>query len=110
MQAHVVLAHPEPKSFNAHLAGVARKALEAQGWSVSVTDLYGIGFAPCERAGHYEPRLNTERFDVQAEQRHASTEHAVPDVVMREIENLDRADLLILQYPMWWHLPPAMLK
>jgi NAD(P)H dehydrogenase (quinone) len=23
---------------------------------------------------------------------------------------LDRADLLVLQYPMWWHLPPAMLK
>jgi hypothetical protein len=22
----------------------------------------------------------------------------------------NRADLLILQYPMWWHLPPAMLK
>lgn len=27
-----------------------------------------------------------------------------------EIERLDKADLLILQYPMWWHLPPAMLK
>ena len=23
---------------------------------------------------------------------------------------MDRADLVILQYPMWWHLPPAMLK
>ena len=23
---------------------------------------------------------------------------------------LDRADLLILQYPMWWHMPPAILK
>ena len=23
---------------------------------------------------------------------------------------MDRADLLVLQYPMWWHLPPAMLK
>jgi NAD(P)H dehydrogenase (quinone) len=110
MQAHIVLAHPEPKSFNAHLAGVARQALEAQGWSVSVTDLYGIGFDPCERAEHYEPRLNAERFDVQAEQRHASAEGANPDAVQREIDNLDRADLLILQYPMWWHLPPAMLK
>ena len=27
-----------------------------------------------------------------------------------EIARLDQADLLILQYPMWWHLPPAMLK
>jgi NAD(P)H dehydrogenase (quinone) len=23
---------------------------------------------------------------------------------------MDRANLLVLQYPMWWHLPPAMLK
>ena len=23
---------------------------------------------------------------------------------------MDRADLVILQYPMWWHLPPATLK
>ena len=30
--------------------------------------------------------------------------------VAAEIALLDRADLLILQYPMWWHLPPAMLK
>jgi len=110
MQAHIVLAHPEPKSFNAHLANVARQALESQGWSVSATDLYAVGFDPCERAQHYEPRLNGERFDVQAEQRHASAEHTIPEAVRREIGNLDRADLLVLQYPMWWHLPPAILK
>ena len=23
---------------------------------------------------------------------------------------MDLADLIVLQYPMWWHLPPAMLK
>jgi NAD(P)H dehydrogenase (quinone) len=30
--------------------------------------------------------------------------------VKAEIAHLEAADLLILQYPMWWHLPPAMLK
>jgi NAD(P)H dehydrogenase (quinone) len=30
--------------------------------------------------------------------------------VKAEIARLDAADLVILQYPMWWHLPPAMLK
>ena len=110
MHAHIVLAHPEPQSFNAHLAQVARRALEAQGWSVSVSDLYGMGFDPCERAEHYVARQQPERFDVQAEQRHASERGTIPEVVAAEIERLDRADLLILQYPMWWHLPPAMLK
>jgi Flavodoxin-like fold len=30
--------------------------------------------------------------------------------VTHELALMDRADLLVLQYPMWWHLPPAMLK
>lgn len=110
MQAHIVLAHPEPRSFNAHLADVACRALEAQGWSVSLSDLYAMGFDPCERAEHYAARQQPERFDVQAEQRHASEWGTIPPAVTDEIERLDRADLLILQYPMWWHLPPAMLK
>jgi NAD(P)H dehydrogenase (quinone) len=110
MQAHVVLAHPEPQSFNAHLARVARRTLEAEGWTVSMSDLYGMGFDPCERPEHYAARQQPARFDVQAEQRHASDGGSIPEVVAAEIARLDRADLLILQYPMWWHLPPAILK
>jgi NAD(P)H dehydrogenase (quinone) len=110
MQAHIVLAHPEPQSFNAHLANRARRTLEALGWAVSVSDLYEMGFDPCERAEHYAGQQNPGRFDVQAEQRHASANGTIPPMVAAEIERLDRADLLILQYPMWWHLPPAILK
>ena len=110
MHAHIVLAHPEPRSFNAHLADVARRTLEAEGWGVSVSDLYAMGFDPCERAEHYAVRRQPQRFDVQAEQRHASERGSIPPVVAEEIERLDRAELLILQYPMWWHLPPAILK
>jgi NAD(P)H dehydrogenase (quinone) len=110
MQAHIVLAHPEPKSFNAHLADVARQALQARGWAVSLSDLYGMGFDPREAPGHYADRLDPARFDVQAEQRHASDVQTIPREVRDEIGRLDAADLVILQYPMWWHLPPAILK
>jgi NAD(P)H dehydrogenase (quinone) len=110
MQAHIVLAHPEPRSFNAHLADVTRRSLEAAGWSVSVSDLHTMGFDPCERAEHFTGRQQPERFDVQLEQRHASEHGTLPPEVAAEIDRLDRADLLVLQYPMWWHLPPAMLK
>ena len=110
MHAHIVLAHPEPKSYNAHLAATARKALEGTGWTVSISNLYQMGFDPCERASHYRELIAPERFDVQSEQRHASQNSTVPPDVAAEIERLDRADLLILQYPMWWHLPPAILK
>ncbi len=110
MHAHIILAHPEPQSFNGHLARTAMAALEAQGWSVTFSDLYAIGFDACERAEHYAPRQQPERFNVQAEQKHASDRGSIPPMVKAEIERLDRADLLILQYPMWWHLPPAILK
>lgn len=110
MHAHVVLAHPEPKSFNGHLAKVARDSLEQQGWSVSVSDLYDMGFDPCERFGHYVAPQDSARFNVQGEQRHASNKGTIPGDVKDEIARLDSSDLLVLQYPMWWHLPPAILK
>jgi NAD(P)H dehydrogenase (quinone) len=72
MHAHIVLAHPEPKSYNAHLARTAREALEAAGWTTTLSDLYAMSFDPCERASHYAGPLDPARFDVQAEQRHAA--------------------------------------
>lgn len=110
MQAHIVIAHPETQSFNHHLASAARSELEQQGWSVSFSDLYQMDYDPCERFSHYENPMNLERFNVQAEQRYASEKGEIPSAVTKEIELLDAADLLILQYPMWWHLPPAILK
>lgn len=110
MHAHFVLAHPEPNSFNAHLVRSGTAALAAEGWTVSVSDLYAMGFDPCERAEHYQNRAAPERFDVQSEQRHATDAGTMPQMVMDELALMERADLLILQYPMWWHLPPAMLK
>ena len=85
MHAHVVLAHPEARSFNGHLADVARRALDAQGWTTSVSDLYRDGFDPCERPGHPGAPLDAVRFDVQAEQRRASDAGTVPADVATEI-------------------------
>jgi NAD(P)H dehydrogenase (quinone) len=110
MHAHFVLAHPESQSFNAHLVRVGVDALTAEGWTTSVSDLYAAGFDPCERPEHYASRSDQGRFDVQAEQRHASASGSLPSAVSGELTFLDRANLLVLQYPMWWHLPPAILK
>ena len=110
MHAHFVLAHPEPQSFNAHLTRSGIDALEAEGWTTSVSDLYAMGFDPCERPEFFPNRVEPGRFDVQSEQRHASETKTLPKAVIDELALLDRADLLVLQYPMWWHLPPAMMK
>ncbi|MBL4722056.1 MAG: NAD(P)H-dependent oxidoreductase [Alphaproteobacteria bacterium] len=110
MKAHIVLARPEPKSFNGHLAALARDTLQSRGWGVSTTNLYETGFNPCEGAAHYRDPVDSERFDAQSEQRNASQTKTIPPEIRKEIDLLDQADLLILQYPMWWHMPPAILK
>ena len=58
MHAHFVLAHPEPQSFNAHLVRSGAAALEAEGWTVSTSDLYATGFDPCERSEHFADRAD----------------------------------------------------
>ena len=110
MKTHIVVAHPEPKSFNAHLAEVAKRELRARGYEVSVSDLYSMCFDPCKKAEHYEDPIDPSRFDTQSEQRHASANQTIPEEVRAEIDRLEQAELVILQYPMWWHLPPAILK
>src|SRR3972149_2483765 len=104
MKAHIVLAHPEPKSFNGHLAGLARQTLEQRGWAVTLSDLYAMGFDPCEKAGHYPNRLDDQRFEAQSEQRHAAKNGTIPPDVRAEIDRLDQADLVILYFTQWGHL------
>jgi NAD(P)H dehydrogenase (quinone) len=72
MHAHFVLAHPEPNSFNAHLVTSGAETLIGEGWTTSTSDLYAMGFDPCERSDFLSDRVDANRFDVQAEQRHAS--------------------------------------
>ena len=57
-------------------------------------------------------RASLLSFDAQLEQRHAfEKRRSMPKAVTDELAILNRADLLVLQYPAtWWHLPPAMLK
>jgi NAD(P)H dehydrogenase (quinone) len=110
MHAHFVLAHPEPNSFNAHLIQLGVETLTTEGWTTTTSDLYAMGFDPCEQGDFFSDRVDPRRFDVQAEQRHASKSGTLAAHVVEELERMDRADLLILQYPMWWHLPPAILK
>ncbi|MGZ8370953.1 MAG: NAD(P)H-dependent oxidoreductase [Caulobacteraceae bacterium] len=108
--ALIVLAHPEPRSFNAQQARVAEKTLIAQGYTVEISDLYGAGFDPAESPRYFHRRENPAWFKPANEQKHAHDAGSTDPVIAAEIEKLDRADLLILQFPFWWYMAPAMLK
>ena len=106
-----MLAHPEERSFNAQMAAVAERALHRPPEDrARVLDLVRLGFDPVERAEHYADRADSARFDAQGEQRHASDSGTLPADVLAHLELVESADLLILQFPMWWYTPPAILK
>jgi NAD(P)H dehydrogenase (quinone) len=106
----IVYCHPEPKSFNGSLKDMAIKTLGESGNTVIVSDLYGEGFDPVEKSDHYKNRVNIQKFDPLSEQRNAYKTNSLAIDVKREIERLENCDLLILQFPLWWHQQPAMLK
>ena len=110
MHALIVYCHPEPRSFNGALKDVAVESLQRLGHTVEVSDLYAEKFDPVERPAHYKDRADPQFFSALAEQRHGSKVSALSDAVCREIERLEHADLVVFQFPIWWHAQPAMLK
>lgn len=110
MNVLIVFCHPEPRSFNGAMKEIAVQSLEHLGHRVEVSDLYAERFDPVEGPTHYAERVEPDTFFPLTEQRHAFECTALPADVKREIERLERADLVILQFPLWWHGLPAMLK
>jgi NAD(P)H dehydrogenase (quinone) len=88
----VVLAHPDPSSFNHALAQEAARAAREQGHEVVLRDLHAEGFDPVlpraelARGAPLEPGLR------------------------RHCEELATADGIVIVHPNWWGQPPAILK
>lgn len=110
MHVHIIHAHPEPTSYNGALTKAAQQALQQRGDTVTISDLYQSGFDPVEKPANYPDRADMAHFAALNEQRHAWQNGTLPGVIETEIANLEQADLVVLQFPLWWHGPPAILK
>lgn len=110
MQALIVHAHPEPRSFGAALRDTAALALRRAGHEVAVSDLYAMGFDPVVSRRDFTTVHNADRLNVSLEQRHAVAHGGLAPELAAELAKLQRADLLILQFPLWWFSLPAILK
>src|SRR5687767_12931505 len=110
MNVLIVHAHPEPLSFNAALTTAATAALRAAGHVVTVSDLYAEHFDPVAGRHDFLQTANPERFHYQTEQAHAAANRSFAPDLAREQARLLAADLLVLQFPLWWGAPPAILK
>ena len=92
MKILVVLAHPDPGSFNHAIAAAAAGALRECGHEVAVHDLYREGFDPILPA------------------REISGEACLDAAVRKHCDDLASADGIVVVHPNWWGMPPAILK
>ncbi|HSC00201.1 MAG TPA: NAD(P)H-dependent oxidoreductase [Burkholderiaceae bacterium] len=110
MNVLLVLAHPEPRSFNGALRDAALVALQAAGHRVEQSDLYATGWQPVLGPAEFGEAGNGEPFNAQQAQRRAVAAGSQSADVVAEQAKLQRADLLLLIFPIWWFGMPAILK
>lgn len=95
MHTLIILDHPYPGSFTHALADSARRGLELAGHSVDTIDLH---------ADSFDPVMHLE--DLGAWRAGQVVDPQVADYQQR----LRHADHLVLAFPIWWEVMPAMTK
>ena len=90
----IILGHPSPDSFNAAVANRYTETVRASNQEADVRDLYALGFDP----------LLTEA------ERKPGEANAPPDEVRSELDLVVKSDVLCFVYPLWFGMPPAMIK
>ena len=111
MDVLIVYAHPEPRSFNGAMRDAAADTLRGLGHGVTVSDLYAMRFDPVVGTGDFTgERVDADFLSVAREQTRAHKAGTLAADIVAEQEKVARADLVILQFPMWWFGMPAILK
>ncbi len=110
MKVLIVHAHPEPQSFTAALRDQAVATLEGQGHAVKVSDLYAMQWNPVASAADFSSRENPDYLVYALEQRLGVKKQSIAADIQAELDKLLWADLLILNFPIFWFSAPAMLK
>ena len=92
MNISIILAHPNPDSYNHAIAEAARRVLTDKGHQVFYHDLYQENF---------DPLIPAQELPKDA---------VLPDEVARHCDEIAQADGIIIVHPNWWGQSPAILK
>jgi NAD(P)H dehydrogenase (quinone) len=106
----VVTAHPEQDSFNFALSKVAVGVLESEGIRVKRSDLYQDGFNPVPGRNDFVSFPSNEPLRLMEAQKACDAYGGMSSDIVTEQEKLIWADLVLLQFPIWWGSYPAILK
>lgn len=107
-RAHWVYTHPRRDSLNQHLLSAGHSIL-SEHYDVTVSDLYAEGFDPALSERDLGS-LSTVPGNLAELAGDAYARGEVEPEVRREQKSLAASELLVLQFPLWWYGPPAMLK
>jgi NAD(P)H dehydrogenase (quinone) len=111
MNVLIVYAHPEPSCFNGAMKDLAVETLSQRGHSVVVSDLYKMRWNPVTGASDFEgKRADQTRLSIAREQTHAMEMGTIAKDIAAEQAKLSKADMVILQFPVWWFSMPAIMK
>ena len=92
MKISIIVAHPNPKSFNHAIAEAAITELRQAGHTVTFHDLH---------AEKFDPLLPATEFAMNA---------PVPPEIEAQSREIAEADGIVVVHPNWWSQPPALLK
>lgn len=110
MRVLILHAHPEPKSFTSAMKDVAVRHFKEKGDDLIVNDLYAMKFNPVGVQNDFKNISNPEYFSYLKEQMHAFKTGTFADDLKAEMDKLDWADFILLNFPLWWSSAPAILK
>ncbi|MBU0946736.1 MAG: NAD(P)H-dependent oxidoreductase [Proteobacteria bacterium] len=92
MKISIILANPDPKSFNHAIAATVLAVLKQNGHTVCYHDLYQEKF---------DPLLLTAEIPKDA---------SLPADIAQHCKELAATDGIVIVHPNWWGQPPAILK
>ena len=110
MKVLLVFAHPERRSLNGALRDIAVEELTALGHEVRVSDLYASDWKSEVDRADFPALPADERLIPVKASKYAFEGGTLTEDVKAEIDKLLWADVLILQFPLWWFSMPAILK
>jgi NAD(P)H dehydrogenase (quinone) len=106
----IVHAHHEPQSFCSSMARMAAETLTAQGHEVVFSDLHAMGFQPVSDRRNFMTTADSDYLKQQQEEAYATEHHGFSPILEAEIGKLEKCDMLIFSFPLWWFGMPAILK
>ncbi len=110
MKVFVVSATPEPNSFVAAMARASVETMRELGHEVVHSDLYAMRWNPVASPADFGTRRNPDYLTYALEQRHNVDAGSIAPDIRTELDKLFAADLLILNFPIYWFSTPAILK